>query len=346
MLRVIADSVPALIAYYEADTQKCRFANRRYAEYNGWTPESILGKTVREAIGEVAWLAIAPFIEQATAGKATTYTREQTLPDGSKRMIEVNLLPHFDDAQVLRGSFVMITDITEHWRAEQAMRDSEERMRKFVAATSEGIAFHKDTLITDVNQALEQMTGYTRAEMIGHVTLEFVVSAWHQTVLDYIKAGREDPYESALIHKDGHEFPVELVAKTMPFAGETCRLVVVRDISARKEALERIEFMALHDPLTRLPNRAYLTERLNSILALSRRRAGSTAILFIDLTTSRRSTIPWATRLVMRCSLRLPGALPPRCAMQTWCPAWAAMSSWWCCLTLPPVKMPPKWLPS
>ncbi len=283
MLRVIADSVPALIAYYEVGTECCRFANRAYADYNGWTPEAILGKTVREVIGDTAWQAISPFIAQASAGNATTYTREQTLPNGQKRMISVNLQPHWDEANTLCGSFVLINDITDPWRAGQAIRDSEERMRKFVAATTEGIAFHKDTLITDVNDALIRMGGYTRDEMIGHVTLEFVPKAWHQTVLDYIKAGREDPYESALIHKDGHEFPVEMVAKTMPFEGETCRLVVVRDISARKEAQARIEFMALHDPLTQLPNRAYLTERLNSILALARRRNGQTAILFIDL---------------------------------------------------------------
>ena len=35
MMRLVADSVPALIAYYEVDTQHCLFANQRYAEYNG-----------------------------------------------------------------------------------------------------------------------------------------------------------------------------------------------------------------------------------------------------------------------------------------------------------------------
>ena len=168
-------------------------------------------------------------------------------------MIEVDLRPHLDDAQVLRGAFVLINDITEHWRAEQAMRDSEERMRKFVAATSEGIAFHKDTLLTDVNDALTRMRGYARYEMVGHVTLEFVPLALRQMVMDYISAGREDPYECALVHKDGHEFPVVMVAKTIPFGGETCRLVVVRDISARKEAQARIEFLALHAPLPSCP---------------------------------------------------------------------------------------------
>ena len=283
MLSVIANSVPALIAYYEVGTQCCRFANRAYAQYNGWTQEAILGKTVREVIGDAAWLAISPFIEQASAGKDTTYTREQTLPGGQKRMISVNLRPHWDEGKTLRGSFVLINDITDQWRIEQAIRDSEERMRKFVAATSEGIAFHKDTRITDINDALTRMIGYTRSEAVGRLTLEFVPIAWHQTVLDYIAAGREDPYEAAVIHKDGREIPVEMVAKTMPFGDDTCRLVVVRDITARKDAQARIEFMALHDPLTQLPNRAYLTERLNSVLAQSRRRSGQTAILFIDL---------------------------------------------------------------
>ena len=283
MLSVIANAVPALIAYYETGTQRCRFANRAYAEYNGWTQEAILGKTVREVIGEAAWLAIGPFVEQLEAGKATTYTREQTLPDGQKRMISVNLQPHWGEAQTPLGSFVLINDITDQWRIEQAIRDSEERMRKFVAATTEGILFHKDTRITDINDALTRMIGYTLAEAVGRLTLEFVPIAWHQIVRDYIVAGREDPYEAALIHKDGREIQVEMVAKTMPFGDDTCRLVVVRDITARKEAQARIEFMALHDPLTQLPNRAYLTERLNSVLAQARRRSGQTAILFIDL---------------------------------------------------------------
>ncbi|MBK7282839.1 PAS domain-containing protein [Candidatus Aalborgicola defluviihabitans] len=93
LLRLIADSVPALIAYYEVHTLQCQFANRRYAEYNGWTPQTILGKTVREAIGEAAWAMIEPHVRQVVAGKTVQYVREQTLPDGTQRAIEVNLIP-------------------------------------------------------------------------------------------------------------------------------------------------------------------------------------------------------------------------------------------------------------
>ena len=283
MLRLIADSVPALIAYFEVKEQRCQFANRRYAEYNGWTPETILGKTVREAIGDAAYTFIKPHIDQVMQGRVAKYVREQTLPSGEIRVIEVNLLPHFGDDGVQCGTFVLINDISHHRQTEREIRDSEERMRKLAEATDEGIVFHKDTVITDVNAALLRMCGYTLAEMVGRKTLEFVPESCKQVVIDYIKAGREDPYEAAITHKDGREIPVEMVGKTMPFKGETYRLAVVRDITARKEAQKRIEFMAHHDMLTQLPNRTYMQERLEKVLALARRRHGAAAILFIDL---------------------------------------------------------------
>lgn len=283
LLRLIADAVPALIAYYELPTLRCQFANQRYAEYNGWTSQSLLGKTVREVIGEAAWAVIGPHVDLVAGGQSVKYVREQTLPDGGVRMIEVNLLPHFDVAGPQVGAFVLITDITEQWRAEQDMRDSEERMRKLAEATNEGLVFHRNGVITDANTALQNLLGYSLPEMLGHQTLEFIPEAWQQTVRDYILAGREDPYEAVVRHKSGREIPVEMVGKTMPFRGETYRIAAVRDISARKEAQVRIEFMARHDPLTQLPNRGYLMEQLGRILAQARRREGRVAVLFVDL---------------------------------------------------------------
>ena len=283
LLRLIADSVPALIAHYELPTLKCQFANRRYAEYNGWTLQTILGKTVREVIGEAAWKVIGPHVEAVVGGKTVKYVREQTLPGGEVRVIEVNLIPHFDDARTQMGAFVLINDITLQWQAERAIRDSEERMRKFAEATNEGIMFHRNGVITDANQALQRLVGYSHDELVGRQILEFIPKVYQKTVSNYTEAGREDPYETAVIHKNGREIPVEVVGKTMPLKGDVYRLAVLTDISARKAAQERLEFMALHDTLTQLPNRLYLMDRLNNILAMARRRQGSVAILFIDL---------------------------------------------------------------
>ena len=283
LLRLVADNVPALIAYYEPTGLRCVFANKGYAEANGWSVDSIIGKTVREAIGEEAWRVIEPQVERVLKGEKVEYVRPLILPDGEQRVVEVHLIPHFDERSQMLGVFVLITDITRHHLAEREIRDSEERMRKFAAATSEGIFFHKNGILTDVNEALLAITGYKREEMIGHELWEFIPGEWHQTMSDYMREGREDTYEAEVVHKNGHRIAVELVGKTVFLKGEAHRLGALRDITARRHAEARIQYLAHHDMLTGLPNRAYLTERLTTILALARRHGTLVAIMFIDL---------------------------------------------------------------
>lgn len=283
LLRTLADNVPAMIAYYEPQTMRCVFANRRYAESNGWTVDTIIGKTVREAIGEEAWRMIEPHVARVLKGEKVEYVRPLTLPGGEQRIIEVNLIPHFDEGAQMVGAFVLITDITRHQLTERAIRESEERMRKFAAATNEGIFFHKGGILTDVNDALLAITGYTREEIIGRNGFDFVAPGSRQMAIAYLREEREEPYEAEVVHKDGHKIPVELVGKTVFQNGEAHRLGALRDITVRKHAEARIQYMAHHDMLTGLPNRAYLTERLTTILALARRHGTLVAILFIDL---------------------------------------------------------------
>ncbi|WP_439134127.1 putative bifunctional diguanylate cyclase/phosphodiesterase [Pseudomaricurvus sp.] len=71
--------------------------------------------------------------------------------------------------------------------------------------------------------------------------------------------------------------------KPIVLHGETLLLMVMNDISARKEAEEKMEHMAYHDPLTNLPNRMHLVERLENEIRRSRRHHYHGAVLFIDL---------------------------------------------------------------
>ena len=283
LLRLIADSVPALMAYFDLPGLRCQFANQGYAAYNGHSVASIVGLTMQEAIGNKAWLAIQPYIERSTRGEHVKYMREQTIPSGESRMIEVNLIPHFSPQKQQLGSFVLITDITDRWQAESTVRQSEERMRKFTEITDEAILFHRDGLITDGNDALTRLTGYTLPEVMGLSIFNFISHEWRAVAYEYTRAGREDPYEVTIRHKDGHTIPVEVVGKTMPQLHADYRVVVVRDITARKEAQERETFLALHDTLTQLPNRRFLMEQLGKVLSMARRRKFMVAVLFINL---------------------------------------------------------------
>lgn len=283
LVRLIADSVPALIAYFDADGLRCRFANQRYADYHGCTPESMLGKTVRDIVGEVGWGFISPFLaEGLRTAQPQNYEREQTLPNGHRRWINVHLVPHLEASRVI-GFFVLINDITAQRQAAQAVRDAGVRLQKFFEAMAEGIVVHKEGVISDTNAAVQHLTGYSGAELQGMLTTDLMAPELRHITQAYLAAGKEEPYETELLTRDGRRVPVEVVGKTMPDEGGSYRVAVVRDISRHKQAQARIEFLALHDVLTQLPNRNYLAEFLPRVMAQARRQNHLVALLFVDL---------------------------------------------------------------
>ncbi len=282
-IRLLADNVPVLIAYFAAEDLRCIFANKNYARMWGWNEQSIVGHTVREVIGPDGYAEIGPHIARVVKGETVTYERPIIAGDGTTRILEVNLLPQLSDAGEAVAAFVLINDITRHRLAEQAVRESEERLRKFSDATHEGIVFHERGIITDCNDAALRLSGCTHAEMVGQPVLSFVPPDCRDLVMNNIRMGYERPYEAALLAKDGRRIPVEYTGKVMPFKGQPLRMTVVRDISDRKEAEARIQFLAHHDVLTGLPNRTLLMDRLEFILASAKRREAKVGVIFLDL---------------------------------------------------------------
>ena len=295
--RRLCNNVPVAIAYYERAGNKCRYANHGYASMFGFDEQSILGRTVAEVIGEAAAQAIQPQIDAVTRERRSEfYERQLPGADGRLRYIEVHLLPHADDRGVVIGAFVLISDISRHRRAEAALRDSEERLAKFMHASAEGIVFHKGGYITDVNPPALALLGYTMDQMMGRSTLDFIAPGHRQQVADVMTAGSEIGYDSMAVHVDGSHVPVEFIVRTMQYQGESLRMTIVRDIRDRVEAQARIHHMAHHDALTDLPNRAAFIQRATVLLEQARvqseaktQAAGqSLALMFIDLDHFKR----------------------------------------------------------
>jgi len=291
---LLCNNVPAAIAYFERQGNTCRYANRGYAEMFGRTEESILGLTVAEVIGEEAAARIQPQVDGVMQERRSSrYERDITDAAGTQRHLEVHLLPHLQaPGEGLEpepvGAFVLISDITRHRQAEAALRDSEERLAKFMHASAEGIVFHQGGFITDANPPLLALLGYTLPEMLGRSTLDFVAPLQRQRVAEVIAAGLEISYDSALLHRDGHEVPVELIVRTMQFQGERLRMTIVRDLRDREQAQQRIEHLAMHDALTGLPNRLAFDMRAQGLLAQAQARKETLAMMFIDLDHFKR----------------------------------------------------------
>ncbi len=287
--RLLADNVPALIAYYRAADNLCLFANKQYAQTFGWDERSIVGRHTWEVIGDAAWQQVQPkFDVVLRERRSVAYERQLTRPDGQPQWIEVHLLPHLDADGAAIACFVLISDITKHRLAEQAVRESEERLGKFMQASCEGIVFHKDGFITDANAPACALLGYALDELLGRRTLEFVAPERVAQVSAVITARLETAYESVVIDKAGQRIPVEFIVRTMLHEGETMRMTIVRDLRDRHAALARIHHLAHHDALTGLPNRMAFMDQLDHLMGAARAADGALALLFIDLDHFKR----------------------------------------------------------
>jgi len=90
-------------------------------------------------------------------------------------------------------------------------------------------------------------------------------------------------FETIHRRRDGSTFPVEVVANLVNFEGKKLNIAFMRNITERKAAEEEIQRLAFYDPLTNMPNRRLLMDRLQHAMATSMRSGLKSALLFIDL---------------------------------------------------------------
>ncbi|MDQ2804261.1 MAG: PAS domain S-box protein, partial [Pseudomonadota bacterium] len=131
------------------------------------------------------------------------------------------------------------------------------RFRRFADATFEGILFHRDGLVTDVNAALCGLLGEAPERLLGR-KLHELLPALPATVTQSLGGA----IEIELVNASGARRTVEVLTRTIHQGGQPVTVVAVRDITERKVAESRIEQLARYDTLTGLANRSLFHDRL------------------------------------------------------------------------------------
>ncbi|HEU4458742.1 MAG TPA: EAL domain-containing protein [Methylibium sp.] len=282
-----ADALPALLACYDADTRACVYANARHAALLGDTnlAELEAGRGRRAELAR----GIVDAIERLRAGAASArFEAPLAHGEGRSAWAEFELQPERDADGQLRRCLVFAVDVTRHAAAERALRESEERLAKFMQASLEGIVFHKGGFIVDANEAALDLLGHRLDEVLGRPTLDFVAPDEAEHVATVLRAGVDTRYESAVIDRAGRRIPVEFIVRTMQRDGERQRMTVIRDLRDRDAARTHIERLAQHDELTGLPNRRAFMRSIEARLEAARAAGEPLALLVIDLDHFRR----------------------------------------------------------
>ncbi|HEV3096011.1 MAG TPA: EAL domain-containing protein [Candidatus Dormibacteraeota bacterium] len=246
----------------------------------GWI-EDVAGEEPRASLATRAGLH-AKFAFAVTNGRKVTGVIALFSPE--RRTLDRVTLRAMADIGSQIGQFI------ERRRAEEELRTSGDRIRAILDNVADGIVTVDERLtIRSYNPAAERLFGYAPEEVIGKDFARLIAEPYRTEIKPQLRAylrpqKREvlmGSHETSGLRKDGSTFPLEFNVGRVGLQ----RLVIgsLRDVSERKAETEALQYRALHDPLTGLPNRTFLRERLEETIRAGERDMKPCAVLLMDL---------------------------------------------------------------
>lgn len=180
------------------------------------------------------------------------YTASRMRKDGKTIDVSITLAPVFDSHGELTAISFITRDITEQKRAEEKLRESEEKYRNIVETANEGISLiNSEGVITFVNQKMADMLGYSIEEVVNKKIWDFVEEEKKSTVIKGFEGrmhgSKCNSFEFELLRKDGSNLWVLINARDIfdsegKFSGS---LNLHTDITQRKKDEEAINYIEI-----------------------------------------------------------------------------------------------------
>ena len=174
-------------------------------------------------------------------------------------------------------------------KAQQALRTSEERYRTVFQTSLDPVTITvlSDGRYVDVNPAFLNLLGFERDELVDHTSVELNIWVDRRERENLLEVIQQESLcrniEARFRKKNGEIFWVLISASVIEIEGVACLLGINRDLSDAKAAEDEIRMLVFYDPLTRLPNRRLLFDRLRQSLAAGMRDRRKQSLLFIDI---------------------------------------------------------------
>jgi len=176
----------------------------------------------------------------------------------------------------------------ERQRTEALLRQSEVKFRMLAETIASAILIHQGTQCRYANRAAEEITGYSRDELLAISSWDLIHPDSQQLVIDQaLRRAGGDPsaarYEMKILTKRGEARWLDVTVGTIEFDGRPAGLTTAFDITERKRAEEEIQHLVASDPLTGLANYRRLLNAFDAETKRSERTGRSFALLLLDL---------------------------------------------------------------
>ncbi|WP_017709357.1 putative bifunctional diguanylate cyclase/phosphodiesterase [Pseudomonas syringae] len=210
------------------------------------------------------------------------------MKDGTSRLIESRARIYRDETGNPVKLAGTLLDITQQC-VQAALEASEEKFAKAFHSSPDSITITEieSGRYVEVNDGFCRLTGFSAGEVLGRTAHE--IGIWTDTVqreymIDELRQkGRMHHREMNGRDKNGAPLVLDVSVEFITLNDTACLLMNARDIGQLKSAQAQIQHLAYHDPLTGLPNRALLMDRLSQQVSLLQHQNLRGALLFLDL---------------------------------------------------------------
>lgn len=263
------------------------YANPSFFETSGYSSDEVLGKNPRLLqSGETEQEDYVELWESITHGETWTGELKNRRKDGSVYWDKTVISPVSSSDGKVTHYISVKEDVTEYKKTEERMRVA---TTVFDAASEAIMVTDLDGVITMVNPAFYEITGYRPEEVLGQspkvLNSGHHDEAFYQQMFADLK--ENDRWEGEIWNrrKSGEVYPQwQTIAMVRDEDGEPLEFIALfSDITKRKEKEDEMRFRANYDALTCLPNRSLFSERLAQAINLASRDNKMLALLYLDL---------------------------------------------------------------
>jgi PAS domain S-box-containing protein len=181
-IRVITDTVPALIGYVDKNLS-IMFSNRAYETWYGYEREDILGRRMEEIIQPEQMRRLRPYIERALSGRSVNFEITDPAPDGEIRHVVKNYVPEIDSQGEVQGFYVLIQDITEIRRTSEALTQAYQHLEQRVEDRTKELTELNGQLLQEIEERVQMehrlRDAKQEAEKANHSKTKFLAAASH-----------------------------------------------------------------------------------------------------------------------------------------------------------------------
>jgi PAS domain S-box-containing protein len=243
LMQALLDALPITITAKGLD-RRLQLVNAAFADAPGRSSEEMVGKTYRE-------LGLAdPDLHEARddavtqGGVAQTYESDRQFRDGSVRRMLLTKAPLLAANGEIAGIVTAGVDISDRYRAEQALRQSEDRFRTLFDFAGDAIFISEPGgKFIEVNRAACERLGYTREQLLAMSPAEIDTPEFARrtaTRRDEILRRGSASFETEHLTSDGVVLPVEVRSTLIELSGREAILSIARDIGEHKRAQEAL----------------------------------------------------------------------------------------------------------